>query len=321
MEKQSFVSVILATYNRKDQLKECLDSLFSQNYPSAGYEVIVVNDGSTDGTGAFLEAYSKRNPNLRFFSQTNSGPAVARNLGIEKSRGDIICFTDDDCIADKSWICTLAALFTDEKVGGVGGKLVPYTSKTLTERYGNRFDQKKRSKEYLLAGNAAYRREVLESVGGFDGNLRSFEDLDLGIRVKAKGYELLYTDDAIVTHRDYDNLKWLIKRQYGLGKTFVRMSQKYLHNFSKRYYLCKWILTLSETIMLLPTSVIRRKKKAYFLHNLFTCIILSSNIAGLLVGSFTEKYPGPRFTQKLPFMEEESMEHLARSVLRKVGLP
>jgi glycosyltransferase involved in cell wall biosynthesis len=321
MEKQSFVSVILATYNRKDQLRECLDSLLGQNYPVAEYEVIVVNDGSTDGTEAFLEDYSKRNSILRFFSQTNSGPAVARNLGIEKSRGDIICFTDDDCIADKYWIYNLVTLFTGERIGGVGGKLIQYTSKTLTEKYGNRFDQKKRSKEYLLAGNAAYMRDVLELVGGFDGNLRSFEDLDLGIRVKAKGYELLYTDNAIVTHRDYDTLMWLIKRQYGLGKTFVRMSQKYSHNFSKKYYLCKWILTLTETMILLPTSVIRRNKKDYFLYNLFTCIILSSNLTGLLIGSFTEKYPGAQFTEKLPFMEEESMENLVRSVLRKIRLP
>ena len=96
------VSVVLATYNRKELLKECLESLFNQTYPKDRYEIIVVNDGSTDGTEEVLKEYAKKAPCIfKCFSQENKGVAAAMNLGIKNAEGDIVCFTADDCIADE----------------------------------------------------------------------------------------------------------------------------------------------------------------------------------------------------------------------------
>ena len=105
MREAPMVSVVIPTYNRKDMLKECLESLFNQTYPKERYEIIVVNDGSTDGTEEVLNEYAKKAPcAFKWFTQQNKGPCVARNLGVKNARGEIICFIDDDCVAEKKWI-------------------------------------------------------------------------------------------------------------------------------------------------------------------------------------------------------------------------
>ena len=319
MVEVRFVSVVVPTYNRKEMLKDCLTSLFNQTYPKDKYEIIVVNDGSTDGTEEVLNEYAKKAPCIfKWFSQENKGPSAARNLGIEHAKGEIICFTDDDCIADERWIENLVKEFTNEKVGGVGGEIVAYNPKTLTEKYGNRFNQRERAKEYLLTGNAAYRKDVLDAIGGFDENLRSLEDVDLGIRVKAKGYELRYTPHAIVFHKHYDTLQWLMRRQYFLGKMFARLSRKYIHHFSVKYYLIRWLISLLGTMATLPACIFKQNRKEHILYEFFSIIIVSSAIVGLIVGSMTERYPGRKVSEKLDFLENESIIQIVKRVLRRI---
>ena len=202
MAHEPFVSVVVPTYNRKDALKDCLDSLFNQSYPPETYEVIVIDDGSTDGTKEFLRGYSQRIPRLKYFTQSNKGPAAARNLGIRNSSGEIVCFTDDDCIADKEWIKNLVKAYADDKVGCVGGKILPYKPTTLLENYSHKtgiLDQKKFSDEIgpVITSNTSYSKQILLDLKGFDenlnyGTLNVGEDLDLGIRAKLKLIKFVY---------------------------------------------------------------------------------------------------------------------------------
>jgi Glycosyltransferases involved in cell wall biogenesis len=97
------ISIIIPTYNRSDKLKKCLDSALSQDYPHDKFEVIVVDDGSSDETLEVLCSLAKEHGMLRYFSQPHQGPAAARNLGIKESRAGILGFTDNDCVLEPDW--------------------------------------------------------------------------------------------------------------------------------------------------------------------------------------------------------------------------
>ena len=94
-----YFSVVIPTYNRLGKLRHVITALEQQTYPSDAYEVIVISDGSTDGTEAYLEAL-RSTMRLRWFPQANRGPAAARNAGIQKAGGEFIVFIDDDVVAE-----------------------------------------------------------------------------------------------------------------------------------------------------------------------------------------------------------------------------
>ncbi|MCK9430797.1 MAG: glycosyltransferase, partial [Candidatus Omnitrophica bacterium] len=94
------LSIVIPTYKRYDLLKQCLDSVLQQDYPLTEYEVIVVDDAQDDRVKALLDQLKEKHPNLQYLAQNHRGPAVARNLGIRFSSGEIVGFIDDDCLVD-----------------------------------------------------------------------------------------------------------------------------------------------------------------------------------------------------------------------------
>ena len=98
------VSIILPTYNRKKLLKKCIESLISQNYPKEDFEIIVIDDGSTDGTEQITRKLKRKIPNLIYYKTKHNGQANARNFGLRKAKGSFIAFTDDDCVVEKNWL-------------------------------------------------------------------------------------------------------------------------------------------------------------------------------------------------------------------------
>jgi glycosyltransferase involved in cell wall biosynthesis len=120
------ISVVIATYNRSVSLIETMQALVQQDFHPARFEVIVVNDGSTDQTIEKLKEFKIGAPfQIRFFSQANRGPAAARNKGIMEAAGHIIAFTDDDCIPDPDWLTSIHRFF--EKNNHVGLQGSTYT--------------------------------------------------------------------------------------------------------------------------------------------------------------------------------------------------
>ena len=109
-------SIVVATYNNRKTLEKTLDSLLKQKF-SGKYEVIVVNDGSFDGTKEFLDIYAKGKKNLKVFHQENRGVCRARNRGIENSQYEIVVNMDHDCIAEKEWLEKLVKGVDSEKIG------------------------------------------------------------------------------------------------------------------------------------------------------------------------------------------------------------
>lgn len=197
-------------------LKKCLKSIIIQEYPA--YEIIIVDDGSNDGTDNMV---LNEFPSVRYIHQKNAGPAAARNKGIESAKGDIIAFTDDDCIVPENWLDTLRKGF-DRYPGvvGVGGYQDPPESYIISNPYAaaektrrlNRWGDRATIEQYggydipgLMTNNVAYRKDVLLEVGGFDSNfpIAAGEDADLKLRIAAEGYPLLYIPMGVEHYRSY----------------------------------------------------------------------------------------------------------------------
>jgi glycosyltransferase involved in cell wall biosynthesis len=261
------VSIVVPTYNRLPRLKRLLAVLGQQEYPADQYEVIVVDDGSGDGTAEWLAAQVGRwEGRLRPISQANRGPAVARNRGIAESRGEIAVLIDDDCLPTQGWLPGLLAGFTAPEIGGVGGMIEGAQDGTLFETYlhDSGIYTTPETHEgriiYLITANAAFRREALLAVGGFTEALKypGGEDVDLGLRLTAAGYVLRYCPEAGVRHYHRSGLA-------GFLRTFVHYGQG-------AYYCCVrhgypplgWpVYVRVLSLVWWPVSVVRRLREGW----------------------------------------------------------
>jgi glycosyltransferase involved in cell wall biosynthesis len=158
-------------FNSEETIVSTVESLLGQRYQPC--EVIIIDDGSTDQTATRLRALSER---IKYRRQANAGPAAARNAGIRLSSGDLIAFTDSDCLPDEDWLGSLVAGFTDAQVAGVGG-IVRGGRETIVSEYVDMVHLLDPGFEdgripYLITANAAFRREVLVDAGLFDERFR-----------------------------------------------------------------------------------------------------------------------------------------------------
>lgn len=165
LKKTVGASVVVATYNNRNALEKTLDSLLAQRF-SDRYEVIVVNDGSSDATKEFLDSYAKGKKKLRVIYQPNSGVCKARNAGIKAAKYGIVVNMDHDCIAEKDWLEKMVAGFDSHEVGVVSAY------------------------DYYGGTSTAFRKELLDKVGGYDEEYRYYrEDTDLSFKIMDLGYK------------------------------------------------------------------------------------------------------------------------------------
>jgi glycosyltransferase involved in cell wall biosynthesis len=230
------ISVVIPTYNRERLLTESLESFRHLAPPAGDFEVIVVDDGSRDGTPAALERWAAAagfHPVC--LQQTHAGPAAARNRGVQVARGEFVAFTDDDCSVDSAWLNELLAGFTTGSVGAVGGTVRSQGGSRMLVRYQ---DQRQtfaadlsgqKVPPFVITGNACFRREAVLKAGGFDENLRQpgGEDPDLSWRVAACGYELRFNPAAIVYHRHEARLGDFVRSSYQYGRGFHYIAAKH----------------------------------------------------------------------------------------------
>ena len=236
-----FFSVVIPTYNRLPILQKCLRALeqqqLSANSLVTDYEVILVDDGSTDGTLAWLEAHQEEFPHLRSHSQDHLGPAAARNLGVKKAKGEMIIFIDSDLVVTKHFLeaHTAALVKGESKIGS--DRLFTYGWVINTNNFDDPTSEPYKltdfSAAYFATGNVAIARKWLEQAGLFDTRfqLYGWEDLELGIRLKKLGLKLIKCPEAVGYHWhppfNLNQIPSMIDREIQRGRMGVLFYQKH----------------------------------------------------------------------------------------------
>jgi glycosyltransferase involved in cell wall biosynthesis len=202
------VSVVIPTRNRKDILRDAIESLFIQSYPNDRYEIIVIDNDSDDGTDEMVASLLVHAPcELKYIRKKDEGPGTSRNTGIQLARGSIIAFTDDDCVVDPYWLKNGISKIGNG-VGLVQGKTLPNPRQEM--KVFIRTMRIEHEDGLYQTCNMFYRKDILESVGGFSPEFIGLdrfgkprwgcEDIDLAWKVKKKGWKSVFADDAIVYH-------------------------------------------------------------------------------------------------------------------------
>jgi lipopolysaccharide/colanic/teichoic acid biosynthesis glycosyltransferase/glycosyltransferase involved in cell wall biosynthesis len=199
---QPRISVVIPAYNAARTIERCVTAVRQQQFDPAQYEVIVVDDGSSDGT-AELAAQA----GARIIRQERGRPAAARNAGTRAAQGEIICFTDADCFPRPDWLANLVAPFDNPAIAG-GKGVYDTEQRELVARfvqieYEDKYDLLRQQEriDFIDTYAAAYRRAVLQANDGFDERFPYLEDQELSFRLAARGYQMVFTPTAVVTHQ------------------------------------------------------------------------------------------------------------------------
>jgi cellulose synthase/poly-beta-1,6-N-acetylglucosamine synthase-like glycosyltransferase len=198
-------------------IADCLDSILATDYAADRREVLVVDNGSSDGTAAVI-----RSRPVRYLREEKRGVSNARNRGISESRGEILAFVDADCLVESQWLTELVRPFEDPEVGSVAGDLQHAPPTTAPERQAARMLGNWQrfaftsNPAYPITANAAYRRDVLEQIGPFDPHMTRAQDVELGLRFQERsGLRLAYAERATAHHRHRTTQHGFFRQQLG----------------------------------------------------------------------------------------------------------
>lgn len=226
-----FVSIVVPVYNCENTIKMCMDSLLEIEYPKDKYEIIAVDNNSSDSSLDILKSYNNK---IKVFSESKKGPSAARNAGIKQSTGEIIVFTDSDCVVDKYWLKNIVIPFLEpksESIGVVAGKIKTLNSHSSIALSGDLIHDHKKAVSYdvpyAISMNWASRKNVLSKVGYFDEDFIRSQDSELALRIYRNGYRLVYVENAVIYHRNPDNFRELYNKGYLSGLYGVKTYHKH----------------------------------------------------------------------------------------------
>jgi GT2 family glycosyltransferase len=230
-----FVSVVVPVRNGERTLRDCLFSILQTDYRDDRREIVVVDNGSSDGTAQIIRRFP-----VRYVLEERRGLSEARNRGIAESAGEVLVFTDADCVVTTNWLRELLQGF-EESPGAavVAGEVVAYPPQTPVERYlalrKPSYMNWSRAQEHtwFQFGNAAVRRPTFDAVGRFDTRFRgACEDVDFCWRLLRAGLELSWRPGAIVFHRNRASMPQLFRQQRTYGRSHAALLRKYPDNLA-----------------------------------------------------------------------------------------
>lgn len=222
-------TVLICTYKRKELLDNCLFHLIKSS--SQKPDEIVVVDGEEGGIKDLIDKWQKVYPNIKYIPIKNINLAHSRNIGLKYCRGDIICFTDDDCVVEKDWLKKIIKLHKEHpEAGGIGGKVLSLKDR-LIDKVANLcvfpFPEKSGYLRTICGANASYKKEAMARVGKFDENLVRGEDVDFNWRIIKAGYKIYYCNDLIVYHRHRDRWRDLFYQLFMYGRNYYLVRKKW----------------------------------------------------------------------------------------------
>lgn len=232
-----FVSIVIPVRNVEAIIGDCLESLKRLNYPSDRYEVIIADSLSTDKTCQIARSYG-----ARVITTPIRSVCAGRNAGFEASVGELVAFTDADCVMTANWLKNSLKYFEDEQVAAVGGpNLAPtddnYFSRAVDIQFAYSYYITKAAPVRVLAkviesrshgSNIIFRKEILSKVMPISEEIIEGEDVEMNCRITDLGYKLLYVPDVVVYHRRRSTPKRWLKQMYtyGIGRFLVRKRER-----------------------------------------------------------------------------------------------
>jgi lipopolysaccharide/colanic/teichoic acid biosynthesis glycosyltransferase/glycosyltransferase involved in cell wall biosynthesis len=212
------ISVVIPAHNAAETIADCVAALQRQTLPRKEYEIIVVDDGSTDGTRLLAETAG-----ATVVRQERAGPAAARNAGIRVANGEIVCFTDADCQPTADWLAQMTIPFANPDIVGCKG-IYATRQRSLVARfvqieYEDKYDLLRGQEriDFIDTYSAAYRRAVLQANGGFDERFPYLEDQELSFRLAARGYHMVFQPAAVVYHQHSSTLAAYLTKKFKIG--------------------------------------------------------------------------------------------------------
>jgi GT2 family glycosyltransferase len=305
-----FVSIIMVAHNDAAALVDSLNSLSRLDYPSDRHEILLIDNGSSDGSAAIIQRFP-----VRYHHEHRRGVGYGRNLGIEHSRGEILAFTDPDCVVSTGWLKEVVSAFADPEVGIVAGGIVPYPPRTLPELHAAR--RRSHSQERPLSHpdrpfgmnpNLAFRRAVFSEVGLYDTAFPGggWEDADLCWRVSRQTQWILRSAPrAVVFHRYRDRWSDFFAQQYRYGLGLGVLHRKYENELHWGWEgrirsvdrLARSLGELSKSAVLLSA---RRQDRTYVGLRALDCVREAAQQLGFSIG---------RLTPRTKYSEESGGSH------------
>ena len=233
-----FISIVIPVKNEELLIGQCLESLKKLNYPRDKMEIIISDGLSNDNTVKIAQNYG-----AKVVENKIQTVAPGRNIGFAISKGDLVAFSDADCVMDKNWLNNSLKYFKDEKVGGVGGPNLPPPNESYFEKAvrilfslgslisgsAHAIELKKiKSVEGIPGCNAVYKREVLKKAMPVDESLLTCDDVEMNYKIIREGYKLLYAPDVVVWHYRRDNPRkfWKQIYRYAVGRLQLGKKRK-----------------------------------------------------------------------------------------------
>ncbi len=250
-----FYTIIVATYNRENEIRELLTSANFLDFPKGDFEIIVVDDGSCDNTKSVIEEFQQmKKVNIRYLFQKNRGPAFARNHGMSVAFGRYFLFVDSDCILPSIWLKRVDEFLSKNRnIHAFGGaddahhsfspllKAINFSMTSFLGTAGSRGSNRSIVKYYPRSFNMGIDKKVYKTIGGM-ADLRHGQDMEYSARIYKSGFNVSFIPGAFVYHKRRTNLKRFFKQVFNFGNT--------------RWNLAKADKSMLKPIHFLPTIIL-----------------------------------------------------------------
>jgi glycosyltransferase involved in cell wall biosynthesis len=231
-QNKPFLSIIVPTFNRRDKLADCLESLSHLDYPQGRVEVVVVDDGSQVTPESVVSRFLDR-LDVTLLTQAHAGPAAARNNGATKARGEFLVFTDDDCSPAPDWLQKLSARFFDFPDHAIGGRtinglpsnLYSVASQAIIDVVYAYYNTNPNQTCFFASNNLAMPADRFHAIGGFDVTFMTSEDRELCDRWRHYGFQMTYAPEVLVYHAHALTFYAFWQRYFNYGRGAFRFHQ------------------------------------------------------------------------------------------------